>query len=410
MSENNQNADGSGEQKTGIFGRRTQPFEPIQAAPGSALGDPDYVAQSPQDILQPQDVPPPPRRSKQARNRLVVFLNFCLSSLVFLALLASTVFYFGKVTFEEKGNLTKAKTIIIEEGSSLGKIAQKLEAADIISNNIIFEYGVKASKKATAMKAGEYAFKPGMSMREVMDTIVSGKGIIHKVTIPEGLTSYQIVQRIAENPILEGDMPADIPAEGSIMPDTYPFQRGTTRAELIEQMKLQQVQFLAEVWGRRIDGLPLSTPEEMVTLASIVEKETGKADERPRVASVFINRLKKGMRLQSDPTIIYGIFGGKGKPKDRPIYRSDIDKKTDYNTYQIDGLPPTPISNPGRAALEAVANPSRTEDLFFVADGTGGHVFAKTLKEHEANVTRWRAIEKRLSEEAAKSNATAITQ
>jgi UPF0755 protein len=211
------------------------------------------------------------------------------------------------------------------------------------------------------------------------------------------------MKRVAENETLEGEMPEEIPAEGSIMPDTYPFQRGTTRIELIEQMRRQQSRFLAEIWERRIDGLPLASPEEMVILASIVEKETGKADERPRVASVFINRLNKGMRLQSDPTIIYGIFGGEGKPSDRPIYKSDIQGKTAYNTYQIDGLPPTPIGNPGRASLEAVANPSRTDDLFFVADGTGGHVFAKTLAEHEANVKRWRAIEKRMKEEAAKA-------
>ena len=170
-------------------------------------------------------------------------------------------------------------------------------------------------------------------------------------------------------------------------------------------MKRQQTRQLAEIWERRIEGLPIKTPEELVILASIVEKETAKADERPRVASVFINRLNKGMRLQSDPTIIYGLFGGQGKPKDRPIFQSDIDRETPYNTYLINGLPPTPIANPGRAAMEAVANPSRTEDLYFVADGTGGHVFAATLDEHNQNVTRWRSIEKRLKEEAAKAAA-----
>jgi UPF0755 protein len=336
-------------------------------------------------------------------------MNFCLSSLVFLALGLGAAFYFGKVRFDEPGPLTKAKTVLIEEGSGLNTIAAKLESGGIIASEFIFRQGVRASKNASSLKAGEYAFKPAMSMRDVMETIVSGKGIIHKVTIPEGLTSYQIMQRIAEHEILEGPMPEDIPAEGSIMPDTYPFQRGTTRIEVVEQMRRQQERFLREIWDRRIEGLPISTPEEMVTLASIVEKETAKADERPRVASVFINRLNKGMRLQSDPTIIYGIFGGQGKPSDRPIYKSDIEQKTDYNTYQIDGLPPTPIANPGRAALEAVANPSRTEDLFFVADGTGGHVFAKTLADHEANVKRWRAIEKRMQEEAEKAAVEAET-
>jgi len=391
------------------FGRRAETPSPYQAAP-EQYAESDYVARSPQDVLQPREVPEPPKRSRQARNKFVVFMNFCLSALVFVALGVGALFYFGKMRFEEAGPLQKAKTIVIEEGSSLSQIAGRLEAGGIISTGFLsgqlaFETGVKASGNAGSLKAGEYAFKPGMSMRDVMDTIVSGKGIIHKVAIPEGLTSFQIMQRIAANETLEGEMPTEIPVEGSIMPDTYPFQRGTTRAELLEQMRRQQERFLAEIWERRIDGLPLKTPQEMVTLASIVEKETGKGDERPRVASVFINRLNQGMRLQSDPTILYGIFGGEGKPKDRPIYNSDIETPTPYNTYTIDGLPPTPIANPGRAALEAVANPSRTEDLFFVADGTGGHVFAKTLKEHQANVRRWRSIEKRLKEEAEKAAA-----
>lgn len=383
------------------FGRRTEVPETGQS---DHYGAEEYVARSPQDILQPRDVPEPPKRSRQARNKFVVFLNFCLSSLVLIMLAMGAAFYFGKVQFDEDGPLQKAKTIVIEEGSGLSTIADKLVSSGIISSDFVFEQGVKASGNAKALKAGEYAFKPAMSMRDVMQTIVSGKGVVHKVSVPEGLTSFEIMKRVAEHEILEGDMPEEIPVEGSIMPDTYPFQRGTTRKELIEQMRRQQEQFLAQIWEKRIDGLPLASPEEMVILASIVEKETAKADERPRVAGVFINRLNKGMRLQSDPTIIYGIFGGEGKPSDRPIYKSDIAQKTDYNTYQIDGLPPTPIGNPGRAALEAVANPSRTEDLFFVADGTGGHVFAKTLDEHEANVKRWRAIEKRMKEEAEKAN------
>ncbi len=238
-------------------------------------------------------------------------------------------------------------------------------------------------------------------MMQVMETLRSGKGIVYKVTVPEGLTSYQIMQRVAANDVLVGEMPTDIPVEGSLMPDTYPFQRGTTRSEVIETMKRAQLKFLADVWQRRVSGLPVSTPEELVILASIVEKETGKADERPHVASVFVNRLNQGIKLQSDPTIVYGIFGGQGKPKGRPIYRSDLKKVTGYNTYIIPALPPGPISNPGRASLEAVANPSNTKDLFFVADGTGGHVFAQTLKQHNANVKRWRVIEKRMKAEAA---------
>ena len=242
-------------------------------------------------------------------------------------------------------------------------------------------------------------------MLEVMETIRSGKGILYKVTIPEGLTSVQIVQRLKENQVLTGDVPPEIPAEGSLLPDTYPFQRGSTRADVLAQMMRAQEEIVARTWEKRIDGLPIKTPQELVILASIVEKETGKADERPRVASVFINRLNQGIRLQSDPTILYGLFGGQGRPADRAILRSDIDRPTPYNTYQIDGLPPGPIGNPGRAALEAVANPSRTNDIYFVADGSGGHVFAQTLEEHNENVKRWRIIEKQLREQQEKQEA-----
>ncbi len=361
------------------------------------------------EALQPKEVPPPPKRSKSSRHGFIVVLNFAMSCFVFATVILCIIVYIGKYIFEKEGPLRSPQTVVIEEGSSVAQISSKLKSNGVIGdelvvgfNDLIFRLGVRAHRSQASLKAGEYLFKPGMSMYEVMDTIRSGKGILHKVSIPEGLTVFQVFKRLSDNEILEGDLPEELPPEGSLMPDTYPFQRGTTRQEVLQRMQKAQREFLAAVWGRRIDGLPISTPEEMVILASIVEKETGRADERPRVASVFINRLNQGMKLQSDPTIIYGIFGGEGKPKDRPIYRSDIDKETPYNTYTIPALPPGPIANPGRAALEAVANPSRTEDLFFVANGTGGHVFAKTLDEHNRNVARWRAIEKQLKEEAAK--------
>ena len=245
-----------------------------------------------------------------------------------------------------------------------------------------------------------------------MNALVSGKAILHGFTVPEGLTSEQIVARLADDPVLTGEL-GSIPAEGTLLPETYKFSRGTTREQIIDQMRRAQERLIAEIWARRSSDLPIATPAEFVTLASIVEKETGKADERPLVAAVFINRLRQNIRLQSDPTIIYGLFGGKGKPPERPIFRSDIDKKTPYNTYLIDGLPPGPIANPGRAALEAVANPSRTDDLFFVADGTGGHVFAPTLEEHNRNVEHWRRIEaakKKAKEAAADKAAKAAAQ
>lgn len=331
---------------------------------------------------------------------MIVIMNFMMTCLVLATIVLCAGVYIGKYWFEKPGPLTVAQTVVVKEGSSVGAISSQLLSSGVIDNDFIFRAWVRAYRASASLKAGEYLFTPGMSMLEVMETIRSGKGILHKVSVPEGLTVAQVFQRLRDHEILEGELPDEMPPEGSLMPDTYPFQRGTTRVEVLERMKKAQVDFLAEVWGRRIDGLPIQTPEEMVILASIVEKETGKADERPRVASVFINRLNKGMKLQSDPTIIYGIFGGEGKPKDRPIYKSDIEKPTPYNTYTIPALPPGPIANPGRAALEAVANPSRTDELFFVANGTGGHAFAKTLEEHNQNVARWRAIEAQRKKDA----------
>ncbi|HEX8664919.1 MAG TPA: endolytic transglycosylase MltG, partial [Beijerinckiaceae bacterium] len=242
------------------------------------------------------------------------------------------------------------------------------------------------------LKAGEFLFRARTSIDEAIDTLISGKAILHALTVPEGLTSEQIVQRIRDNDILTGDV-TEMPREGTLLPDTYKFERGETRQQAVNRMQRAQREALNQIWARRSPDLPIKTPQELVILASIVEKETGRADERTRVAGVFINRLSKRMKLQSDPTIVYGLVGGKGT-LGRGILRSEIDKPTPYNTYAIEGLPPGPIANPGRAALEAVANPSRTKDLYFVADGSGGHAFAETLDQHQKNVQRWRALEK----------------
>lgn len=362
---------------------------------------------SAREALEPADGPPPPKRSRQARNFFVVVFHSIITVMVIGAFVASAAVYFGKLMVEEEGPLETTRTVVVREGSSVARIAAQLEAAGVIDSELAFRIAARAYGVSSEMKPGEYAFNPHVSMYDVMQTIRQGKGVIHKVTFPEGWTTHQIFERLAQNDILVGDLPEEMPAEGSLMPDTYPFQRGTTREEIIERMQRAHDRFVSRVWDNRIEGLPISTPEELVTLASIVERETGRADERPRVASVFINRLNRGMRLQSDPTIIYGIFGGQGLPEGRPIYQSDIDRPTPYNTYTIDGLPPGPIANPGRASLEAVANPSRTEDLYFVADGTGGHAFAKTLDEHNENVRRWRAIEARLREEREEAEAAA---
>jgi len=229
------------------------------------------------------------------------------------------------------------------------------------------------------------------------------------VTLAEGLTSYQVVQRLMAHPELRGEI-AEIPPEGRLLPDTYKFGSNDTRQDIIERMRAAQAKFLAKVWPTRDPDIVVTTPEEALILASIVEKETGRADERPRIASVFENRLKKKMRLQSDPTIIYGLVGGKGA-LDHPIQQEELDRETGYNTYKINGLPPTPIANPGRAAIEAVLRPAKTKDLYFVADGSGGHIFAPTLDEHNKNVVAWRKIEREIrAREAAEAAAKAAEE
>lgn len=255
----------------------------------------------------------------------------------------------------------------------------------------VFIGGVMALKARGDLKHGEYQFTKGASLADVVTTIVENKVVQHSLTIPEGLTSEQIVAKLLETEALSGQI-KEIPREGTLLPETYKFTRGMTREQIIQRMQQAHRRLLQEVWEHRMSDLPVKTPEQLVTLASIVEKETGKPDERSRVASVFVNRLKSKMRLQSDPTIIYGLTGGKGS-LGRPIMKSEIEQPTPYNTYVIDGLPPGPIANPGRASLEAAANPARTRELYFVADGTGGHAFAETYEQHQKNVTRLRLIE-----------------
>src|SRR5437764_4222964 len=242
-------------------------------------------------------------------------------------------------------------------------------------------------------------------MRDVVATIVEGKVVAHQVSLPEGLTSEQIVSRLRQDDVLAGDI-KEIPREGSLLPDTYNFARGVTREQMVQRMQQAQQRFLHEVWDHRAPDLPLKTPEQLVVLASLVEKETGKPEERTRVSAVFVNRLKQRMKLQSDPTIIYGLVGGKGT-LGRPIMRSEIELKTRYNTYVIDGLPPGPIANPGRASLEAAASPARTKELYFVADGTGGHAFAENLEQHQRNVARLRQWEQQQRDPSAATPAPA---
>ncbi|WP_136658706.1 endolytic transglycosylase MltG [Nitratireductor sp. XY-223] len=364
-----------------------------QSGFGRSRSNGPIVPQSARQALKPEEAPQPPKRSERARSQFVVFMNFMLSLVVFLMLAAAGAVYFGKIQFDGAGPLARNTLVTVREGSGVNTIAEMLQNRNVISSATIFKFGVSAYMPDDTLKAGEYEIKAGASMRDVMELLRSGKSILHSITLAEGLTVEQIFNRISSNSELTGDLPEELPPEGSLRPETYKFTRGTTRAEIVDQMRAAQARLIDEIWEDRRADLPIKTKEEFVTLASIVEKETGRADERTLVASVFLNRIERGMRLQSDPTIIYGLFGGKGKPSDRPIYQSDIKKPTPYNTYVIDGLPPTPIANPGRAALEAVANPSQTNNVYFVADGTGGHVFAETLEQHNRNVRRWRQIE-----------------
>ncbi len=352
------------------------------------------IPKSPTEALRPERVPEPPRRSKKARSQVVIFLNFLMTLVVLGCAAAVVVFYYAISAYQEPGPLEANTNFIVRNGAGITEIASNLERNNIVSDARVFRYLTATHlDEGESLKAGEYEIKAHASMNDIMELLKSGKSILYSVSFPEGLSVRQMFNRMNEDAVLEGDLPATLPAEGSLRPDTYKFSRGTKRAEIIEQMAAAQQKLVEQVWDKRDPALQLKSKEELVTLASIVEKETGVPDERAHVASVFLNRLAKGMRLQSDPTIIYGLFGGDGKPTDRPIYQSDLKKDTPYNTYVIKGLPPTPIANPGRDALEAVANPWKTQDLYFVADGSGGHVFAATLEEHNANVKRWRKLE-----------------
>ena len=275
-----------------------------------------------------------------------------------------------------------------------------LQREGVITDPWVFIGGALALKAHRGdLKAGEYQFSKRASLRDVAETIIDAKVVQHQLTLAEGLTSEQIVARLLENDVLSGNI-REIPREGTLLPESYKFERGMSREQMIQRMQQAQARVVKEVWDRRTADLPIKSPEQLVTMASIVEKETGKPEERTRVAAVFMNRLKQNMRLQSDPTIIYGLVGGKGA-LGRPIMKSEIEQPTPYNTYVIQGLPPGPIANPGRASLEAAASPARTKELFFVADGTGGHAFADNYDQHQKNVAKLRAIEQGLKEAPA---------
>ena len=310
---------------------------------------------------------PGPRRGRSSA-LFRVFRSLLVSFLVAVLIIAVGIYYAGR-EFDRPGPLTGVGAVVVERGMNAEDIANRLKEHGVVAHAYGFIVAAAYARlHGWSLKAGEYEFPAGASLRQVLSMITEGKALIYRVTVSEGMTTTQILERIAASGALVEAAPENLP-EGVLLPDTYTYTRGTTRTELVQRMQEAQQQLLDELWDGRAKDLPLKTKQDAVILASIVEKETSRPAERGRVAAVFLNRLKRSMRLQSDPTIIYGLVGGKGR-LERPISRDDISQKTAYNTYRINGLPPTPIANPGREAIRAVLNPATTEDIYFVADGS----------------------------------------
>ena len=370
-----------------------------------------------------------------------------MSFLIIVLIALAGAIAWGQREFRAQGPLTEAAFFEVPRGATLRRVSEQLEAAGVISSAMLFRLGADYADMAGQLRFGNYEIPPRASMEEVLAIVTTGgpstfrytatyvlrlegsgelrlrervpgsgevvaladfayedgvpevysslisdgSPIAYRVSVPEGLTSWQIVEGLRAADFLSGEI-AEIPAEGAMAPDTFEVRRGQDRQGIVDNMVAAQEAILAAAWENRQDGLPLASAEEALILASIIEKETSVADERRLVSSVFINRLNRGMRLQTDPTVIYGITEGRGV-LGRGIRASELRAETPWNTYVIDGLPPTPIANPGRAAIEAAVNPDDTSLIFFVADGTGGHAFAETLDEHNRNVARWRQIE-----------------
>ncbi len=322
-----------------------------------------------------------------------------LAVFLFLAAAGAALAFFAaryeKTNFAAPGPSTTETVVVIAPGTPLPRIANQLEASGVIEDGFLFRVGVMRRDAATALKAGEYAFPAQTSMARAMEMLVNHEAIQHRITIAEGLTTAMAVRIVEADPILTGEI-TEVPPEGSLLPETYLFERGVTRQEMLGRMRQAQENLLSELWPNRKEDLPFDTMEEALILASIVEKETGVASERPRIAAVFSNRLRISMRLESDPTIIYGLTGG--EPLGRGLRISELERPNPYSTYQIDGLTPTPICNPGRDAIAAVLNPPESNELYFVADGTGGHAFAGSYAEHLRNVAAWRRVERERAE------------
>ena len=308
-----------------------------------------------------------------------------ITAALVLALVWGAVFFGG---WFGSGPLGKDIAFVVPDGSTLTSVAAKLEKEGAIGSASSFLTRAKILGGGDAIKAGEFLLPAGASNATILDTLQHGKVIRRFVAVPEGMPSILVWERLMAQPLLAGTIP--VPAEGTLLPDSYDFERGESRAKVVARMQAAMRKVVAEAWQKRSPTTVAKTPEEAVTLASIVEKETGKPSERRMVAGLYSNRLRSGMLLQADPTIIYPIT--RGKPLGRRIRQSEIAAINDYNTYSMVGLPKAPITNPGKASIEAVLNPAQTDAVYMVADGTGGHVFASTLAQHNANVAKWFAI------------------
>lgn len=321
---------------------------------------------------------------------LSIFLTLVMAGGIFVALALNSV--------TAPGPLAEDKLILIERGTGVSAIADQLAREGIISSSFLLKVKVKLDADPRPLKAGEYEFPASVSMADALEKIRAGEVYDRKVTFPEGVTSWQIVEILKKQEDLSGEI-TEIPEEGTLLPETYHYVKNEDRNAILGHMRAAMDKAVADLWPNRSEGLPITSKAEAMVLASIVEKETGVADERKKVAGVFINRLKRGMPMQSDPTVIYGMTKGEIQnegqgPIGRRLLTKDLQRPNPYNTYTNPGLPPGPIANPGRASIEAVLHPEEHDYVYFVADGTGGHVFARTLSEHNSNVARWRKIRK----------------
>lgn len=319
-------------------------------------------------------------------------IRWCVALVVLGSIGCAAIVAYLYTQFVKPGPLAGDQVLIIPRGSGVDAIARLLQNNGVIEDEFIFRLGARTLGREKPLLAGEYEFPRGSSAREAMEILQSGKTVVRRLTIPEGLTSQEILDRLAKTEGLFGTITIH-PADGELLPETYHFSFGDQRDDIVRRMQAAMRDTLNELWKRRPADSPYQTVKSLVTMASIVEKETGRPDERPRVAGVFVNRLKIGMRLQSDPTVVYALTAGKTS-FERALTRADLETVSPYNTYLNAGLPPGPIANPGRASLEAALIPAESGDLYFVADGTGGHAFARTLAEHNQNVARWRALMK----------------